>query len=481
MTTMDAYMGYLTAFIYWLLVLCWGWITLFYCREYRRMKSLSPLFLTLLIVLFIDAARTLLESTYFGVWYTARTHLLPYRWFDLLSQPQLVIIPKTLNLFAAFLIIVLVQRRWFPNIATEIARQREVEKLQEFQEGIFNAITDPVTVHDAHYRIITANAAANRLLGREEQPLAGAICYQAFHGREEPCEVCPVAETWQTGQPAMAEMESEVMGEILQSWTYPLRDSQGAVQAVIKYAKIVTEEKQLQAQQQEVANLKAQLASIASHELRTPLTSIQGYAALLLDDTQPLEPALQRECLEVIHNEAQRLNALVTDILDMSAIEAGRFEIHRSLVSVCELCQRAIDRLSHPQLQHQIQLECDPDLPRVLADPDKTLQVLTNLLSNATKYSPPGSTVTVRACRRNGAVEVTVADQGTGMSEEEMHNLFQPFYRTPSARASGISGTGLGLYISRSIITAQEGEIWAESEVGKGSVFHFTLPIAEAS
>lgn len=477
----EAYMGYLTAFIYWLLVLCWGWITLFYCREYRRMKSLSPLFLTLLIVLFIDAARTLLESTYFGIWYTARTHLLPYRWFDLLSQPQLVILPKTLNLFAAFLVIVLLQRRWFPNMAAEIERQREVERLQEFQEGIFNAITDPVTVHDAHYRILMANAAASRLTGREGASLTGVPCYEAFHGRQEPCEICPVAETWETGQPAMAEMESEVMGEILQAWTYPLRDSRGEIQAVIKYAKIVTEEKQLQAQQQEVASLKAQLASIASHELRTPLTSIQGYAALLLDDTQPLEPALQRECLEVINNEAQRLSALVNDILDMSAIEAGRFEIHRALVSACELCQRAIDRLSHPQLKHQIRLECEPDLPRVLADPDKTLQVLTNLLSNATKYSPPGSTVTVRARRRNGAVEVAVADQGSGMSEEEIRNLFQPFYRTPAARASGVSGSGLGLYISRSIVTAQEGEIWVESEMGKGSVFHFTLPIAEPS
>jgi signal transduction histidine kinase len=481
MSPFDHYMSCLTAFIYWLLILCWGWIVLFYRHEYRRMKRLSPLLITLLLVLFIDAARTLLESLYFGVWYTSLAHILPRHWAAVLVRPELVIIPKTINLFAAFLIIVLVQRRWLPNMATEVARQQEVEQLQKFQEAIFNAITDPVTVHDAHYKVIMANAAASRLIGREGESLSGVTCYEAFHGLDVPCENCPVVETWQTGKTAMTEMASEVMGEILQAWTYPLRGPDGEIQAVIKYAKIITEEKQLQAQQQEVANLRALLASITSHELRTPLTSIQGYAALLLDEAHPVDPAMQRECLEVINDEAHRLSTLVTDILDLSALEAGRFQVHRRLVSVPELCQRAMDRLRYPRLKHEIRLDCAPDLPRVVVDPDRTLQVLTNLLGNAVKYSPEGSTVTVQASPRDGFVEVAVADQGRGMSAEEMQDLFQPFYRTPTARASGVNGTGLGLYISRSIVTAQEGEIWAESEVGRGSVFHFTLPVAETS
>lgn len=472
-------MTYLTTIIYAMLALTWGWITYFSQREHRRMKTLNPLISVLLIVLLIDGARTLIESLYFGLWYAGRADLILPRLYDVLSHPYFFAIPKAINLLAALFIVLVVMRRWFPNLHAEVERQREVQRLKEFQETVFNAITDLLTVQDRDYRLLMVNAAVARAVGKRPEELVGQKCFEVLHGLAEPCPRCPVVETWETKQTAMAEMESEALGETLQAWTYPLFDAAGEVQAVIKYAKIITAEKRLREEQQQVAELKAQLASIASHELRTPLTAIRGYAGLLLESDPPLEPELQRECLETISGEAERLGHLVEEILDLSQIEAGQLPIYRQLVSVEALCQRALSSVQHPGLQHQLKLHLPSGLPRVLADPNRIQQVLTNLLSNAIKYSPPGSVVAVEAAAANGHVEIRVADQGEGISPDEMKPLFQPFYRTPAARASGSAGTGLGLYISRRIVEAHGGHIWAESEVGKGSVFHLTLPVGE--
>jgi len=479
MADLERYMTYLTTIIYAMLALTWGWITYFSQGQYRRMKALHPLITVLLIVLLIDGARTLIESLYFGFWYAGRADLILPRVYEVLSHPYFFAIPKAINLLAALFIVLVVVRRWVPNLHAEVERQREVQRLKDFQETIFNAITDLLTVQDRDYKLLMVNAAVARAVGKRPEDLIGQKCYAVLHGLDAPCPRCPVVETWATKQTAMAEMESETLGEILQAWTYPLFEADGEVQAVIKYAKIITAEKRLQEEQHQVAELKSQLASIASHELRTPLTSIQGYAGLLLDSDPPLEPAQQRECLETISQEAERLGHLVEEILDLSQIEAGQLPIYRQLVNVEVLCQRALASVRHPGLKHQLKMQLPSDLPRVLADPNRIQQVLTNLLSNAIKYSPPGSVVAVEAALTNSHVEIRVADQGEGLSPEEMKPLFQPFYRTPAARASGRAGTGLGLYISRSIVEAHGGRIWAESEVGKGSVFHFTLPVGE--
>ncbi|HIE52568.1 MAG TPA: PAS domain-containing sensor histidine kinase [Armatimonadetes bacterium] len=475
---LETYMAYLTAVIYWLLIVCWSAILIFYRREYPRLKRLHPLLALLLIVLFIDGARTLFESLYFGTWCTAKVGLLPQTWEQILTSPFLMVIPKSFNLIAALIIILVIVRRWFSAMGAEVERAREVSRLKEFQDAVFNAITDLLTVQDREYRLLMVNAAVARAVGKPPEELVGQLCYQILHGRNAPCPNCPVEETLRTGKQAMAELESELLGETLQSWTYPLLDSAGEIRAVIKYAKVVTEEKRLQEQELAVARLKSELVSLASHELRAPLASIKGYTTTLLHDPGRLQPDEEREFLEIINSEAERLNILISELLDMSEVEKGQFRIYRRLVSVEELCERALASARHPGLKHELQLHLPPHLPRVLADPDKIHQVLLNLLSNAIKYSPEGRVVSLQVEVRGEEVEFSVSDQGMGLTEEELSRLFKPFYRAPEATSRNISGTGLGLYICKNIVEAHGGRIWAESRVGQGSVFRFTLPRA---
>src|SRR4030042_5719475 len=236
-------MIYLTAIIYWVLVVCWLAIIPFYLKQYLRFKRIYPLVTTLLIVLFIDGTRTLIESLYFGARYTAHTGLINPQLYTILDQPYYVAIPKSINLIAAFIIILVIVRNWFRNLEEEQRRRASVEQF------------------------------------------------------------------------------------------------------------------------------RAELLSLASHELRAPLTSIRGYANTLVREYGRLGEATQREFLEGIASEAERLSHLVSDLLDSTQIDEGRLRIERRAVTPTRLCEEAARTASHPDAKHLLQVEVEPNLPEVLADP----------------------------------------------------------------------------------------------------------------
>jgi signal transduction histidine kinase len=221
---------------------------------------------------------------------------------------------------------------------------------------------------------------------------------------------------------------------------------------------------------------RAELLSVASHELRSPLTTIRGYAHTLLREFGNLGEATQKEFLEAIASESDRLSHMVAELLDMTQIDEGRLSLQRRAMKPAELCQQAVRRSTHPELRHVFRLEVEAELPEVLADPDRVHQALANYISNALKFSPEGSEIVVGARARDDAVEFYVTDQGVGIPREEQTHLFTRFHRATNAHGPESPGAGLGLYIAKGIIEAHGGTVEFQSELAKGSTFSFTLP-----
>jgi PAS domain S-box-containing protein len=230
--------------------------------------------------------------------------------------------------------------------------------------------------------------------------------------------------------------------------------------------------------EREVDQLKSSLVSTVSHELRTPLTMIQGFSELLLtrDD---LGPVRSRDALERVHVSSKRLGRLIDDLLSVSRIESGKLTADLAPVALSVVIADVVASFE-AQSGRQFLTEVDPELGPVLADQDKVLQVVTNLVSNAVKYSSVPSAIEIGACVVGDHAEISVTDHGIGMSEEEQSHLFERFARAdrPEVRLAG--GTGLGLYITKSLVELQNGQLWARSSRDRGSTFSVSLPLARA-
>lgn len=220
--------------------------------------------------------------------------------------------------------------------------------------------------------------------------------------------------------------------------------------------------------------LKSQFVLLVSHALRNPLTSILGFSEFLLEGAHT--PEETRSYLELLHNQAEKLARLIEELLDLSRIEVGLTKLEPEPLSLKALVAEAVDAFEQTS-RHEIVVEIDDDIPQLMVDHDKMTLVLTNLISNATKYSPEGTKVTIMGHRMNEAVEVSVRDEGAGISAEELESIFERFYRVDHADDPVPRGSGLGLAIVRSLIHLHGGKVWVESTPGKGSVFSFSLPI----
>lgn len=232
----------------------------------------------------------------------------------------------------------------------------------------------------------------------------------------------------------------------------------------------------------ELDRMKTEFVSMVSHELRTPLTSIKGYVSMLREgELGELTPE-QLEFLDITLENADRLMGLINDLLDISRIESGRLRLSLSDFDFGDVIKavRSDMRAMGETKQIKTIVEGSTGPVRVHADRDRVVQILANLLSNAYKYSPEGSTVRIRSHVDGRFAKIQVIDQGMGLSEQDLAKLFTKFFRTEAAKKRGISGTGLGLSISRQLVEMQGGEMSVKSEIGQGSTFTFTLPLAGA-
>lgn len=227
----------------------------------------------------------------------------------------------------------------------------------------------------------------------------------------------------------------------------------------------------------QVEAMRRQLIGDVSHELRTPLTAIKGSMEGLMDGVLPATDETYRQ----IHQEADRLNRLVDDLQELSRVEAGAYELDLRPTQIAPLLE-TLDKRFRQQFESRrvgLDLDLPADLPPVLADEHRILQVLSNLTANALQYTPAGGIVTISAGRTNGKIRITVRDTGAGIAPEHLSHVFDRFYRVDKSRSRAAGGgSGIGLTIAKYLVEAHRGEIQVESAgKGKGSAFSFTLPM----
>lgn len=225
----------------------------------------------------------------------------------------------------------------------------------------------------------------------------------------------------------------------------------------------------------ETNSLRAALFSSVTHDLRTPLASITASVTSLLDEGARFTTGDRRELLETIRHEAERLNRLVGNLLDLSRIRAGAVTPNATLGEIDDVIEGVVGRLQAVLASHRIRLMLRGDLPEISMDVVQIDQVLTNLIENAVKFSPAGSAVTISTARWHDTAEVRVVDHGPGIPSEERERVFEAFVRGEQGSATG---SGLGLSISRAIVESHGGRIWIEGTPGGGTTVVFRLPVA---
>jgi signal transduction histidine kinase len=264
----------------------------------------------------------------------------------------------------------------------------------------------------------------------------------------------------------------------------------GFLQRLGDHASIAISNAQLVAAIQAANVAKSEFVSFVAHELKNPMTSIKGYTELLAAGAVGGVNEAQSNFLATIRSNIERMNTLVSDLNDLSKIEAGRLRLEFKALKVPGVIDDTVRSL-RKQIEEkgqQLLIQAGADLPDAWADRTRLAQVLVNLVSNAHKYTPQGGKIQVGAeaspnrwdpAGAQQVIHIWVKDDGIGISPEDQKKIFQKFFRSEDPKTREVPGTGLGLNITRSLVEMQGGRIWFESELRRGTTFHFTVPVAE--
>ena len=377
-------------------------------------------------------------------------------------------------------------------VGRDVTREREAEAerarlLAEVQrraaelDATITSVADGLVIYSPEGEIVRMNPAAQDILGYtkaiRQLPIAERLALlrmQLPDGRPLPVDESPPrrALRGETVRGMVAVVHPPTGRAVwLSVSAAPIRGPGAELAGAVVTFTDITREHELREQLEDV--LRA-----VSHDLRNPLAVVQGQAQLLLrafDKAGITGP--ERKSAEAILSSAQRMNRMIQDLVDAARQEAGLLKLEREPVDLPAAVRGVLERLAPGLDSARIRVVAPAGLPPVWADPNRLERILTNLLSNALKYSAPASEVTVTLSQRNGEVITSITDRGPGIPPEELPHLFERYYRGPAARAEP-EGLGLGLYITRQLVEAHGGRIWAESQVGVGSTFSFSLPIA---
>jgi PAS domain S-box-containing protein len=371
----------------------------------------------------------------------------------------------------------------------DLARSKRETEAQAYElaaeksraEAILSSMSDGVLMTDAEGRITFLNPAVEAMTGASLEACLGRAWYEALAVRNtsgQPLDAnnCPVMEAMR-GIGHMVERELGIWREDGREITIslaasPVRSSHEDIQGGVVVFRDVTSAR-------EVQRMKEDFVGLVSHELRTPLAAIFGFAELLLERERLTNTA--RTFVETIFKEADRMTSLVNDFLDIERLASGRMSFHLRSLQLDEVVGEVREDLANQLAKHSFTLETPSAPVYVRADHDRLVQILLNLISNASKYSPDGGEIRVRIEPVGRLVRVSVSDKGLGLPVTAIPKLFQRFYRVQETPHRSVGGTGLGLAICKQIVEAMGGRIWAESPgLGQGSTFSFTLPAAGA-
>ena len=335
-------------------------------------------------------------------------------------------------------------------------------------QAVLSSMVEGVLVLDRQGRILLMNDALRRMLPGAEPSTIGRPVIEAF--RHHPLNefVRVVMEGGQGRRQEVVLLTPAERTFLIQA-SVANQAGEGSVAAIFVFHDM-TELKRLE-------RVRKDFVANVSHELKTPLTSIKGYVEALLDGAKN-DPGRCAQFLEIIQKHTENLNAILSDLLQLSTIESGVYRWRRDPVDVAELLERAA-RVLRPAAERRRQTltvgPCTAPL-RVWGDRDRLTDALVNLLDNAVKYTPEGGAIALEARAADDAVQIAVADTGIGIPPKELSRIFERFYRVDRARSRELGGTGLGLSIVKHIVEAHGGRISVESELSKGTRFTIMLP-----
>ena len=327
-------------------------------------------------------------------------------------------------------------------------------------------------------RTTFVNPAAAHMVGREITELLGQSAHDLAHhakpnGSSCRVEGCPVSFSLPDGKVHHSEGEvfwrKDGSSFPVEYTSTPIVED-GRLKGAVVVFKDITERRAVQ-------RAKDEFTSVVSHELRTPLTSIRASLGLLESGVLGPLPEQGQRMVEIAVQNTDRLVRLINDILDIERIGAGEIDMHQAPCDAAELIERAVEELRPIACRAQVQLKIQAEAVALFADRDRVHQILTNLISNAVKFSQVGATVRVCSERRYGEALFVVSDDGRGIPAEKLELIFERFQQVDASDSREKSGTGLGLAICRTIVERHGGRIWACSELGRGATFSFLLPV----
>jgi PAS domain S-box-containing protein len=358
----------------------------------------------------------------------------------------------------------------------QMLRQQQEESSKS--QAILTSIADGVVVNDAEGQTILVNPAAEHVLEKPRGQLIGQDFHALFSvfdadGRREAVaamETLLAISASELRQDFQMMLEAET--RVIQAHLSPVIARRGDSLGVVTILRDITKEV-------EADRAKNEFVSNVSHELRTPMTAIKGYTDLLYAGSVGPINQEQKRFVKIIKNNAERLTALINDLLDISRVETGRVRFEPRPMQVGDVIAEVVNALAgQAEAKDQtLAYEIVGGLPDVMGDRNRLNQVVTNLVGNAIRYTPPGGEIEVRTYRVEGAVRVDVRDTGIGIAAEDLGHLFERFYRAEHPVVQEIGGTGLGLAIVKMFVEMHGGRVWVDSELGEGSTFTFILPV----
>ena len=361
-------------------------------------------------------------------------------------------------------------------------RQLYAAIVQQWGEthAIIQSSADAIMILDADRRLVRLNPAAERLFGQSSQEMLGLHCQEVICGLEDrgttpeegPCpfdflsdETDSIYREHQIVRPDGRRVDIGASYGVI-------RDERHRTVRVVAVLRDISRQKELQ-------RMWSEFVSTVSHELRTPLALIKGYVATLLRPDLTMDDGKRRRFLSSVDTASDRLGRLIDNLLSASQLEAGSLRMNYQPLDLGEVIRQVVTQMKRHPPKHRFQVEVPPKGLSLRADRDKVVQVLINMISNAIKYSPAGSPITIvsRVDEDSDMMRTSIADQGEGIPVDQLERIFEKFYRVTEGSSGTKPGVGLGLYICRTIVEAHGGLTWAESEPGKGSTFVFTLPL----
>lgn len=346
-------------------------------------------------------------------------------------------------------------------------------------DAIIENSADGVMILDGRWRIQTANRALERMLGVQRGEIIGRPCAEVLNlttpqGAPICVGSCPLEHHTDETLPYVEGMVTTPDGRRIHiGITYAvLRGPDGQLREAIANVRDITRSK-------EAEELKSTFVSIVSHELKTPVAIIKGYAGTLRREDANWDPETLFKGLQVIEEESDRLDQLISNLLEASRIQTGELRLDLAPLQIVGLVKKLVDDFRTQTDKHTFAVDFPPEFPSVWVDFERIRMVLSNLLSNAIKYSPEGGEIKVGGWAEKERVVIYVSDEGIGIPESEIPHVFERFYRVDNRLSRTTAGTGLGLFLCQAAVEAHGGEIWVRSQPGQGSTFCFSLPRRE--